>query len=517
MNIKGSLNMKKRTALYALLTSIMLVAVTLAHAVEPTTTRRITLLHVNDFHGHLSPLVDRTIDPHAKVGGATYLAGLIHEERQKNPRGTLLLSAGDMFQGTPVSNLFYGQPVVEIMNHLKFDAMVLGNHEFDWGRDVLQNLVDQARFPILSSNVSLKNGRPIPGIKPYVIFEREGIKLGILGLTTQETQYAVKATLVEDIDFRDPIDVTHLWVNELKAKGADIIVVLSHLGLPADRKLARHNSDIHVIVGGHSHTVVKEPVVENRTIIVQAGYYGIYLGVLDLEVDEQTGRITAHSHADVLRLASSEQKAPPDKTVQTIVAKYTEKIEEKLSLVIGETRVDLVRNPMGESNLGNLICDAMRETSGTPIAFQNGGGIRMDIPAGMISLGDLYTMLPFKNRIVTIDLTGEQILEILEQSGTLQQRILQVSGLEVDYDLSRPPGDRITRAMVGESPLSIEERYRVAVNDFLAAGGDRFSTFREGYRMATEEDLLVAVQSYMERHSPVAPKIEGRIRFLGEP
>ena len=517
MKLKSSLTTKIRTALYALLIAITLAAATAAHAADVGDIRRITLLHINDFHGHLEPITDRTIDSRTKVGGASYLAELIHEERRKNPGGNLLLSAGDMFQGTPVSNLFHGQPVMEIMNHLEFDAMVLGNHEFDWGLEVLQTLVSRARFPILSSNVSFKNGQPLPGIEPYVILEREGIKLGILGLTTPETLYAVKATLVEDLDFQDPLEAASRWIEELKEKGADIIVVLSHLGFPLDRRLARHNPDIHVIVGGHSHTVIDAPVVENGTLIIQAGYYGVYLGVLDLEVDAKTGRIKDHSHTDVLRLVSPDPKAPADETVQAIVTQYTEKIEEKLSVEIGETLVDLVRDPTGESNLGNLICDAIREAAGTPIAFQNGGGIRMDIPAGKISLGDLYTMLPFKNVIVTMDMTGTQILDALEQSGTLEKRILQVSGLEVTYDLSRPPGGQVTHVMVGENPLDLDKRYRVAVNDFLSAGGDRFSAFRKGDRMAVGEELLAAVQSYIERHSPVAPAIEGRIRFLGQP
>lgn len=503
------------------MTTLLLVVCALALTVPfPCSAKgpvRITLLHVNDFHGRLAPFRDKTIDLQTDVGGAANLAGRIHEERRKNPHGTLLLSAGDMFQGTPVSNLFHGQPVLEIMNHLGFDAMVLGNHEFDWGVDALGRIISEANFPVLSTNVFLKTGQEFPGVRPYVVVHRAGIRVGVLGVTTPDTPYAVKPSHVAGLEFRDPVASLKPWVEELRSRKVQLIVVLSHLGLEADRELARQIPGLHVIVGGHSHTVLHEPILERDTLIVQAGYYGIYLGVLHLEVDPETGNIVRPPIGDVLSLVSSSQSAAPDVRVQEITDTYRERIQAKLDGILGETRVDLMRNSQRESNLGNLICDAIREATGAPLAFHNSGGIRSDILAGPIKLEQLYTVLPFDNQIVTMDLTGDQILQILEESGNLERGILQVSGLEVVLDLSRPQGSRVSNVRVGSEKLDPLRTYRVATNDFLAAGGDHFETFRKGTQHRMEEDLRVAVQAYIERHSPLAPAVEGRIRFLAVP
>jgi 2',3'-cyclic-nucleotide 2'-phosphodiesterase (5'-nucleotidase family) len=181
---------------------------------------------------------------------------------------------------------------------------------------------------------------------------------------------------------------------------------------------------------------------------------------------------------------------------------------------VGETTVDLIRNYRGESNIGNLIGDAMREAEKADIAFHNSGGIRADVPAGKITLEQLYAVLPFDDVLMSMDLTGKQILLILEQNAAMERGVLQVSGLKVKYDLTRPVGKRVVKVEVGGRPLRPDKSYRVVTTDFVAAGGEKFATFREGKNVRYGDDMRDALVAYLKRHSPVRPEVEGRIAFV---
>ena len=470
----------------------------------------LTILHINDFHGRLLPYTVKSISEKIPVSGVAYLAQMINEERSKNPEGTILLSAGDMFQGTPQSNIFRGEPVVEIMNYLKFDAMAVGNHEFDWGQEVLQKLSSISNFPYLSANIVDKDGKYLPYLKPYVIIERKGIKIAIIGLTTPETAYITKPDYVKDLKFLDPVEILPNIIDDVRNKGANLVVVLSHLGFDADKELAEKVSGIDVIVGGHSHTVVTNPVVVRGVIITQAGYNGIYLGVLEIKIQPETNIILGYTRENELKTVFAGPENKFDEKVAQIVDKYNSQLKEEFAKVVGETLVDLVRNYNEESNVGNVICDAMREAVSADIAFQNSGGIRTDIQKGPITMELVYTLLPFDNVLVTMDLTGKQILQLLEQSATLQKGILQQSGLKVKYDMTKPVGQRVVEVFVGDKPLELDKVYKVVTNDFLAAGGDNFVTFKEGKNLVYGDMLRDVFIEYLKKHSPISPKVEGR-------
>jgi len=470
----------------------------------------LTILHINDFHGRLLPYTVKSISEKIPVSGVAYLAQMINEERSKNPEGTILLSAGDMFQGTPQSNIFRGEPVVEIMNYLKFDAMAVGNHEFDWGQEVLQKLSSISNFPYLSANIVDKDGKYLPYLKPYVIIERKGLKIAIIGLTTPETAYITKPDYVKDLKFLDPVEILPNIIDDVRNKGANLVVVLSHLGFDADKELVEKVSGIDVIVGGHSHTVVTNPVVVRGVIITQAGYNGIYLGVLEIKIQPETNIILGYTRENELKTVFAGPENKFDEKVAQIVDKYNSQLKEEFAKVVGETLVDLVRNYNEESNVGNVICDAMREAVSADIAFQNSGGIRTDIQKGPITMELVYTLLPFDNVLVTMDLTGKQILQLLEQSATLQKGILQQSGLKVKYDMTKPVGQRVVEVFVGEKPLELDKVYKVVTNDFLAAGGDNFVTFKEGKNLVYGDMLRDVFIEYLKKHSPISPKVEGR-------
>jgi 2',3'-cyclic-nucleotide 2'-phosphodiesterase (5'-nucleotidase family) len=436
---------------------------------------------------------------------------MIQAERSKNPDGILLLSAGDTFQGTPVSNLFKGRSVTDVMNYLKFDAMAIGNHEFDWGMDVLQHLIASSRFPYLSANIKDERSRYLPGVKPYIIVERKNVKIAIIGITTPEVPRITTPGRFKHMTVDGPEDILPRFIKKAKDEGAVIIIVLSHLGLDADKDLAQRIAGIHVIVGGHSHTALENPVVVGNTIIVQAGAYGLYLGVLKLKIDPDTGRIIGHTEEKELEKVIASKDKPYDKEMARIIHAYYARIQKEYSRVVGETSVPLIRYHQRESNIGNFVCDTMRKKTGTDIAFINSGAIRNNIPKGRITREQVFTLLPFDNILVTMKLTGKQILEILEQNAKLEHGILQVSGMEIRYDLSEPAGSRVREVYIGRRSLDPKKTYTVTTIDFLAAGGDAFSPFKEGKNIMYGTALRDVIVSYLEKHSPISPRIEGRI------
>ena len=465
-------------------------------------TAHLTILHVNDVHGHILPYVEKSIDPDSLMSGGARLAKMIQEERDGNPGGCLLLAAGDMFQGSPISNVFHGRSVIDLMNYLKFDAMVLGNHEFDWGLNVLGDLQSAAVFPFLSANILDGAGKPVLGVKPYITLRRGNLDIAVIGATTPETPYTTKPSNVAGLRFEEPEKVLPAIIEEVRKNGARFVIVLSHLGMPADTELAQQVPGIDVIVGGHSHTVATDSVRVGNTIVVQAGYYSLYLGVLDLKIDEETGKILEYTGKQELKAVKSGPEQQVDKTAEGIVEGYHEKIKAEFSKVVGETSLDLVRRSDDESTMGDLVADSMRESAGTEVAFENAGGLRADILKGPITLEQIYSVLPFDNAIVTMDLTGEQILEVLEKSADMDHRILQVSGLKVEYNLSRPKGARVVKASIGGEAIKPERAYRVATNDFLAAGGDQFATFTTGRNVTVGDSMKDVLIQYIQKHTP---------------
>jgi 5'-nucleotidase/UDP-sugar diphosphatase len=504
--------MKRPRMMFVTLTIFLIVASGL-HATEPATTL-FTILHVNDYHGRVQPSIDKAIDPQKQVGGAAHLAAMIKKARAENPGDTLLLSAGDMFQGSPVSNVFHGMPVMEVLNELRFDAMTLGNHEFDWGMGVLARLRKEAHFPFLAANIVDSKGNPLPGIRPYTILQKGNAKVAVIGITTTETEYTTKPDNVKSLVFLSPETVLPRLIRKVKQQGASIVIVLSHLGLDADKRIAAAIPAIDVIVGGHSHTEISKPLkMENGTIIVQAGAYGLYLGVLELVVDKATGRAIGCTESSGLRLVSAGPQDPLDRRAALIVKKYNNRVKQKFAAVVGETSVDLTAGRGSESNLGDLVADAMREAADSQIAFHNSGGIRASIPAGKITMEEVYTAFPFDNVLVSMTLTWDQVRQALEQAGTMEFGGLQISGITVTYDLKKTVGERVMKAEVGGKPLDPNKAYTVVTNDFLAAGGDKVGALKEGKNITYGDLLRDALVEYLKKHAPVSPRIEGRILF----
>lgn len=480
------------------------------------------ILYVNDFHGFAEPYKPTGSD--VPLGGIAYLAGAVDRARGKQP--SLLLSAGDMIQGNPWANLVRGKSSIEVMNAMRFDAMVVGNHEFDFGPKVLKERIAQARFPVLGANV-----KGVPALKPYVIKNLQGVRIAIIGVVTPETPVTTHPRNVTGLTFSTPESAVKQYLPELKRR-ADIIIVLSHCGFQADRDLAAKIPEIDVIIGGHSHTKILQPELVGRTIIVQAWEHAKALGVLNLKVKD--GKVIGFDGA--LQEISPASGAP-NCQVQDIVARYERQVDSLLQRAIGETQVDLdgehVRTR--ETNLGDFVADVMRQAAGAEAAIINGGSIRTGIAQGKITVKDIYAVLPFDNYLVAISLTGVQIKAALEHGvARLEERsrsFPQVSGLTFTYSRSAPAGFRVKEVTVGGQPLDAQREYVVATNDYLVAGGDGYTVFGEALKSAGDytnlggtltssklayndpgawlRELVIAA---IQARKTIAPKTEGRIK-----
>lgn len=485
---------------------------------DPSTIR---ILHMNDFHGFANPYKPLASDE--LIGGIAYLAAKVNKLRAERP--SLLLAAGDMIQGNNWANLTQGESVIELMNTMRFDGMAVGNHEFDFGQDVLKKRVAEAKFPVLGANVE-----GLAVLQPYTIREIGGVRVAILGVVTDETPVSTHPRNVAGLKFASPEVTANKYVQELKNR-ADIVILLSHIGYASDRLSAEKIKGVDVIVGGHSHTKLLSPVVIGNTIIVQAWEHGKALGVLDLDVED--GKIVKFDG----RL--EEIKPEPgkeDKAVAELVEKYNKKIDSLLGEAIGEALVDLdgehVRTR--ETNLGDLVADVIRSASKADAAIINGGGIRTSIKKGAIKVKDVYAVLPFDNYIAAVKLTGRQIRQALEHSVSAVEegagRFPQVSGIGLTYSPSAKPGSRVKDIFVAGEPLELDREYTVATNDFLAAGGDGYKVFGDalksskdfsitggmmkGERLVYNDSgrwLRDAVIGYIKEKKSIAPAVEGRI------
>lgn len=459
--------------------SLILVACPVGAADNQVGFTRIDILAVNDFHG---ALVEAGKNP-----GAAKLGGYLLAEKAKNPGGTLVLSAGDMFQGTPDSNMVYGQAVVRVMNEIGFDAMTLGNHEFDWGLDKLKARISESRFPYLAANIiDNSDGKPLDFVQPAILVEKNGVKVGIIGITTPETAYTTSPQVVSGFTFGDPATTVNALVPVLKQQGAQIIVVLAHLSSDMDKNgdvigdaadLARAVSGVDVIVSGHSHKKVSGVV--NGVAIVQGNYSGRAVDKVSLAYSKAEGRVIAKM-VDAVDMLPDKLTANPN--VKAIVDENEATLKPIKNVILGRTVRDLSHDKMQLSLLGQWTSDVMREKAGADIAFGNGGGLRVSIPAGNITMGNLYEVMPFDNTLFTMDLTGAQVMQVLNWGiGNQKLGSVQFSGLKVRYDSTRPEGQKIIDVtLLDGSSLDMNKTYKVVTNDFMAVGGDQYVVFKEG-------------------------------------
>ncbi|WP_051515002.1 5'-nucleotidase C-terminal domain-containing protein [Fervidicella metallireducens] len=439
--------------------------------------RYIDILSFNDFHGALKQ--------EGKNIGAANLAGEIKKLKQANP-STIVVAAGDLYQGSAMSNLLYGKPVSEMLKSLGVIASAVGNHEFDWGIDKIASWSKDGGFDFLAANiVDKKTGKPVDWAKPYKVVEVDGVKIGFIGLATPETAFKTKPENVKDIEFKNPSEVAKLWADKLKngelPEGkVDVAIALTHLGSAVNNgvvtgeaaELCNNVNNIDAVISGHTHMNVAGRV--NGKAIVQGYYNGRSLAKLSIGLDK-FGRVTGvePSVIDVYKQTT----LTSDPEVKAIYDKYSKEVEPILSEVIGTTDKELTHDKTsGPSILGEWTCDVMKKSAGVQIAVTNGGGLRTSIPQGQITVGKLYEVMPFDNTLVKMKLKGSDLKKVIE-NGILNESIgwVQVSGVKVYYNKNAEAGNRITsmRLMDG-TKVDMDKYYTVVTNDFMATGGDGY-------------------------------------------
>ncbi|MBC7263505.1 MAG: 5'-nucleotidase C-terminal domain-containing protein [Chloroflexi bacterium] len=527
--------------IFATLAVFFVLALT-AHG-EASLQKQVTILHTNDFHGYLET-------DYRGRGGSAYMAGKINEIRTEvGAANVALLDAGDIYLGAaPISQLLLGESAIDIYNMIGYDVAAYGNHEFDKGQDVLMQRTAQSTFPWVSANIVLEGtewDHPT-WTQPYVILTLgepgNEVRLGVIGLTTDETPLVTLKGTTEGLVFKDLTETVLHYYDEVKAQ-SDALIVLAHMGTEDSgpykglktvaQELIDAGKPVDLMIGGHQHQALSTPTMVGNTAIVCAGYYGRWLGRVNATVDPATKKLTVDSY----ELITINNTLTPDPAVADRVAYWASVVAPVLQQPVGYTNVSLVRNYNGESNIGDLVADSMRwkadqyddgEVNGSvDIAFTNPGGLRADIviPEGAtlpytITWGDTFNVLPFANTLYLMDLTGWQIQALLDQAATLYKGILQSSGVTWYWynncSCASPTAWGAYGVMVNGEPLDYKKTYRVVTNNFLAPGGDGWVTFIEGTnRWDTYYDMQEGLNEYIhwynENVGPIDYQVEDRI------
>lgn len=511
-------------------------------------TWKLTVMHTNDSHAHLDDVARR--------------ATLVKQIRAEGG-DDLLLDAGDVFSGDLYFTKWQGLKDLEFMNLMGYDAMTFGNHEFDKGTGVLADFIKKAQFPLVSSNIDFsKDGNIAPlvkapanidvnakttgnaGVYPYVVLEIGGHKVGVFGLTTEDT--AVTSSPGKDVTFNEAVQAAEATVAAMEREGLNIIIGLSHLGYARDQKLAAEVEGIDLIVGGHTHTkldapeIVTDSVHQTPTVIVQANEWGKYLGRVDLVFDEQGQVLTGPGQTSGSLFPVNGQVAE-DAAAKAMLDPLKAELEELKKQIIGTAAVVLdgerVNVRSRETNLGNLIADGMlakaQQLKGAQIAIMNGGGIRAPIDQGEITMGELRTVMPFGNTLYVLDVTGQQLKDGLEngisgaKSTDLPGKFPQIAGMKFKWDPAQPAGSRVFDVQIKQGdtyvPLNLSSTYRLATNSFVANGGDGYSSFAAAIDAgAYHEDLgypdyEIFIENIERLGGTVSPVVEGRIVEKAKP
>ncbi|MDR7432458.1 MAG: 5'-nucleotidase C-terminal domain-containing protein, partial [Armatimonadota bacterium] len=463
----------------------------------------LTILHFNDVY-------QLTAVDGGRRGGFDRLATVVKRHRAQE-RPSLLLFAGDLISPSVESSIFKGAQLIDGMNHLGVDAATFGNHEFDYGPEELAKRVRESRFPWVVSNVFAPGLRPFPGVKPWLVLSPGGVPVGIVGLLTEDT--AVLSS-PGNTTFGNVFTVTREVVRILRARGARVIVALTHLSMAQDQQLLREVPEVDLVIGGHEHDPLTATV--GGRLVAKAGSDAKWLGVTLLSLDGS--RRAQHQLVDV------DERVPPDPEMAKLVQHYSERLSKELEVPIGETTVPLdARNVtvrQQESNLGNFIADVMRAAVGADVAITNGGGIRTNalFPAGRITRKDVLAWLPFGNVVVKVAVTGAVIRQALENGVSQWEQVAgrfpQVSGLRYTFNPTRPVGSRILEVRVGDRPLDEAATYTVATNDFMLRGGDGYAMLATGQVLVSPVDgpvMANAVMEAIQRLRTISPRVEGRI------
>lgn len=514
-------------------------------------TYSIVICNTNDVHGGIDSADATFMNPEfpPALGGGASLATLVTRLRayaKEQGKGFLLIDTGDIFQGTLVGTKSEGEAVMRYMNEVKYDAWVLGNHEFDLGRHVAERLMKQAEFPTLSANIfDVTDGDTTNFAGTYIIREYGPIKVGVIGITTTGTQRASFEDNVKNLYFAPETTTLAAYRDSLRNLGCDVIVAACHLGLPFDRwdawedleqdeakgwksdyvrnsfELARRVPGIDMLFAGDIHVGYTEPWVDpvTHTPCFQGYGRGTNLMAIEFEFDVATGQLLGwknFAEESTLITLFSDQ-FPRDRKVAETIDSVVARVEVGFNEKIGESEQPITRIGEGESAMGNLVCDAMLWRLNGDIAITNKGGVRTDLPGGNITPQDVFNVLPFDNTLGAVEVSGKFIKEMIEEKVAFGGSGLYVAGMRAKIDRSRPVGDRVISLEIGGKTYEPEKNYRLVTTDYLLEGNsgmEKLAALRSEAAVETGVYMREAIIEYIKSHSPLRPILDGRWQFV---
>ncbi len=500
---------------------------------------KLTILHTNDFHSRFEPINkydsacgDEDNAEGKCFGGSARLVTAVEEARGRADN-SILVDGGDQFQGSLFYTYYKGKVAAEFMNKLGYDAMTVGNHEFDDGPEVLRGFIDSVDFPVLMSNADYADEELLTDkIKKSAVIEVGGEKIGLIGLTPEDTHDI--ASPGPNITFSDPVPAVQAEVDKLTGEGVNKIIVLSHSGYVVDQRVAQETTGVDVIVGGHSNTYLSNtsdkaagpyPTVVNGVQIVQAYAYGKFLGELNVTFDDDGNVVSAEGEPLIMDNAVTEDQAALDRIAELAVP-----LDEIRNKVVAEASASIEGDRsvcrVQECEMGNLVADAMLARvadQGAQIAIANSGGLRASIDPGEVTMGEVLTVLPFQNTLSTFEISGQGVIDALEngvsQVEEVKGRFPQVAGMTFTWDPSVAPNEgRIVEVMVakdgGFEAIDPAATYLVVTNNYVRNGGDGYSVFSGDDKNAYDfgPDLADVTAEYLAENAPYQPYLDGRIK-----
>lgn len=477
-----------------------------------SSTKTLTILHTNDIHGHFAAERAAWRQDSAWVGGFPALSGALDSVRAADEH-TVYLDAGDLMTGNPICNFevdgLKGAALINMLDLCGCEAISVGNHEFDLGPEHTKAFVGDSRLDWLCGNVFLKDeGTAL--CASHKIIERGGLRIGVIGVLLTDLAGVVSKTAIEDFVVRNIAEISQSLIDTLDPQ-TDLIVLLTHNGVDNDKRLAEQVTNCDLIIGGHSHTRLKEPLLVNDVIIVQAGSFLKNLGVLKLQV--KNDRI-ANYKGVLIELEAGRFTPAPE--VESYCAGFEEQINREFGEVIASTTSDLTRAYDGTSPLGNLLCDLLKDHYTSDFAIVNSGGIRKDVPAGPIRKLDIVEMLPFMNSLTSFEASGEELQTFAERQARAQvggdAEALQMSGLVITYGVENNEPKNIT-VQVNGSPLELNKSYKgISIDYVLKSQAEKYL----GFQPREMQDMGVLFSDFIMMSlaampQPITPKNEVRL------
>ncbi len=510
--------------------------------------QKIYLFYTNDMRGGIEKQHATYMNPNFPpvLGGGAAVQGILKKYRKladANGDIVLLLDAGSVFSGATQLGLeSKGQAIIEYMNFVGYDAMVPGNRDFDAGAPALTKMAETASFPILAANLFDQNTKQQSApIKPYTIINKGGLKIGLFGIISKSAEQADDLSNVEGIHFSSEIKAAKKAVASLEKEGVDLIIALTHLGLPYDSQVeyetlkeeerqniaknsyvttmefARFVPGIDILISGGMNRGYQQPWEDpvNHTLCFQNYANGGNLGLSEIQIDRSLKKISGYKLPSKEQglLLLSEDEYWPDAESAAVIGKLQSEYSPNFDDVIGVTRTTLNRSSRGESPMSNMMCDAMLEAVNVDFAFNNFSGMRSDLAIGPITKRKLASVFPFGNEIVLIEVSGELLKELVEVSVVGSFGGLAIAGGSVVQDNSMPDGNRIVEFHVGGEPVKPEKKYKIATTNYLAegnAGMTKLAFLSEDKFTFTDIKISDAVAEFVKKYSPLSVEPDGR-------